>query len=199
MIALAPLSMNARQVNDTPFTFRFSKFIVCPMRLHQGGFPSSAPLRPSPETRRIDGPVSSQRQKPTRCRPRLLRRRMRSMQFAARCTLRTGLSGRTRRLSRGMLAPLRVKLANCPLNQLALHNIGIEFTLRRGRPSSGPDDTYQPDSRCGLWMRSKSAVADSRQMKGVCTSAKTIRCKKTGIVGNPRRTFGSQLKMTVLR
>jgi len=113
--AAALLSTNARPVSDTRFTFRFSKFIVSPMRLRLDGLPSSARLNPSSRTRRIDGPATSQRQKPARCRPRLLRRRMRSMQFAAQCTPRTGLSGRTRRRGREMLEPPRIKTCQMPV------------------------------------------------------------------------------------
>jgi hypothetical protein len=128
--AAALLSTIARPVSASPFTFQFSKFIGSPMKSPRGGFPSSVPRSTRPETTWIDGPIASLRRRTTLYRPRLRRRRMRSMRYAAGCTLRTGLSGRTRHPSRGTLAPLRVRLANCPIKQLALHNIGIEFNLR---------------------------------------------------------------------
>jgi len=143
MTAAALLSTNARLVSDTRFTFRFSKYTALAMKLHRGGCPRDVPPSVWPKTRRIDRLATSQRQPTTRCRPRLPLRRTRSMQCAAACTPRTGLLGRTRLLSRRMLAPLRVRLANRPLNQLALHNIRIEFALGRvGHHLPGRDQLH---------------------------------------------------------
>ena len=91
--AVAPLSMIARPANDTRFTFQFSKFIASPTRSQPGGSPSSVPPSTSPQTRRIDRPVTSQGWRTTRCRPLLPPQRTLSMQGGTQEYVKNGIPG----------------------------------------------------------------------------------------------------------